>query len=485
MRCFMKKHFRKLFLGVVIFSAFRAFAGLPPTSLKGQSGSSTTTFNYQVPFNQATQVSGPTSLIETGNGNVLANSGWEGGTGSGTASAGTYTTTSTASQIGSGAKAGSWDAAASADTLISTAVAIPAGFYGRNGVASCQVLCASGTCTHSIQAYDGTNILSTSAITSSTTVYERTSVNFVYPSSGNIQLRIYSNANKPVVYIDNCYLGLAEGHNIASVSQAQFIGSAYISTSGTCTPTRTSATLGALVDTDCAGATVDQNPGPGTIQTTDYDTIKFAVNSLPPGYYRATMQFGSYVLTSNESCSFSISDGTDQKGTRSYGCSTTNTQGLTIEGYFNYTNTGNRTFELFVASVANALNIANELANGNAWFSLERFPTSSETIVRPDQTPASWSGYHGIDCSWSRTNTVYGDLAADASCTFTERQNRNFGTVTSYLSGSDKLPGIVFTPNRAGRYFVCATATSAHSAGPGASVRLVDSKQNFFQLCWG
>src|SRR3990167_10841577 len=105
MRCFMKKHFRKLFLGVVIFSAFRAFAGLPPTSLKGQSGSSTTTFNYQVPFNQATQVSGPTSLIETGNGNVLANSGWEGGTGSWRASAGTYTTTSTASQIGSGAKA--------------------------------------------------------------------------------------------------------------------------------------------------------------------------------------------------------------------------------------------------------------------------------------------------------------------------------------------------------------------------------------------
>lgn len=100
---------------------------------------------------------------------------------------------------------------------------------------------------------------------------------------------------------------------------------------------------------------------------------------------------------------------------------------------------------------------------------------SAQSAVRLDQTANSWSGYHGSDCSWARTNTAFGDPTADASCTFTERTNVSFGTVTSYLSGSDKLPGIVFTPSRAQKYFVCARIVQTISAaGAGSAVRLTD-----------
>lgn len=47
-------------------------AGLPPTTLSGQSSATKpTTFNFKTPYNQSTNTIGTTSLIETGNGNVL------------------------------------------------------------------------------------------------------------------------------------------------------------------------------------------------------------------------------------------------------------------------------------------------------------------------------------------------------------------------------------------------------------------------------
>lgn len=87
-------------------------------------------------------------------------------------------------------------------------------------------------------------------------------------------------------------------------------------------------------------------------------------------------------------------------------------------------------------------------------------------------TQYGWSGYHSNDSSFSRTNTAYGDFTADSTSTFTERQNINFGTVTSYLSGSDKLPGFVFTPQSTGYYFVSAVAKVQGPATSGVNLDL-------------
>lgn len=81
---------------------------------------------------------------------------------------------------------------------------------------------------------------------------------------------------------------------------------------------------------------------------------------------------------------------------------------------------------------------------------------TSETLFQN----SSWSGYHDNTCTWTRTNTSYGDPATDATCALVERKNNNFGTVTSVAG---LLPGITFTPNRPAWYWVCAQAKGFNS----------------------
>lgn len=90
-------------------------------------------------------------------------------------------------------------------------------------------------------------------------------------------------------------------------------------------------------------------------------------------------------------------------------------------------------------------------------------------------TERSWGGYHDDNCSWSTSSTSFADPSADSTCTLVELFNINFGTVTSYLSGSDKLPGIVFTPSETGGYYVCSFYTiSGASNGDNFSGELSD-----------
>lgn len=154
--------------------------------------------------------------------NTLANNSWESDTSNWTASGGTYSRTTTAANIiPPGVGAGSWDSSSASQALLSDSVTITSGdgLSGRNGVASCAFKAASGTATHKIQAFDGTNVLVESTITSSTSGFVRTSVNFSFPASGTIALRVISVASdEPTIYVDDCYLGLAEGFNLGMVN---------------------------------------------------------------------------------------------------------------------------------------------------------------------------------------------------------------------------------------------------------------------------
>jgi len=381
--------------------------------------------------------------------NLLVNGGFESGRGSWTASAGTFASTTTSPMIG-GVHV-TWDAAASADTLTSVAVAIPVGMYGRSGVASCLITTPSGTATHSIQAYDGTNILSSVAITSST-IPSRSSANFVFPSSGNISLRIYANANEPSISIDDCYLGAAEGFNASNISQTVFIGSAYFVATTSCQWTSTASYADFNTTAACPGLTVESNPGPGTISTTDADLPQMTVNNLPPGVYKVEARFW---VDASANKSVRLSDGTTAPPS-SYITTGTTANYATVTGIFTYTSAGNRTFRI-QASTAGVTVYSQPtiVIDSGMSFKIYRLPLSSEQAYRPDMLANSWSGYHDSTCSWARTNAAYGDPTADASCALVERTNSNFGTVST--SGS-VLPAITFTPKKAGRYYVCALA---------------------------
>lgn len=388
--------------------------------------------------------------------NILNNGGFENGKAAwDLQNNGGLTIVTSGSNLLTGKASGTWDAS-TINGLLGDNTTVPRGLYGKNGVAFCKFQVPSGTATHTLQVkYGGSPLVSQTITSSATPTY--TFVNFVFPSDTSVQLAIVSTAaDEPMIVIDDCFMGDASEVNLTNISQAQFIGSGYFATTANCTFTRTSTTLGALSDTDCPGATVESNPGPGTIQTTDYDAPKFAVNNLPPGVYEVCFQGAT---TGNaQFAAIAINDGTTTAGQSGSGSDTTAEQ-FRVCALFTYTSSGNRTFEIFVSSAASAYNIYNATANNQTSFSIKRFPLSSEQAYRPDAIAFNWSGFHSNDCSFTRSSSSYGQYTGDASCTFTEQANSNMGTVTSTYNGALSLtPGISFQTTRATTYHVCANA---------------------------
>lgn len=413
--------------------------------------------------------------------NLLTNPGWESSKANWTASGGTYTTTTTAANRGSGNLAADWNSNGASQTLISTAVAIPAGSYLANGVASCRFKAATGTATHKIQAYDGTNVLAEASITSSSTSYPRTSVNFLFPSSGNIQLRVISVASdEPQIYIDDCFLGLAEGFNVASVSQSTLYGAAFWPATTNCQWTRSATTWGGFTaDSDCTSPTAGNLIGNASAPATKIPGITFS--TLPPGEYLLIASGVIYATGTNTSVAFRWHDGTNSLNGIASGvmdATLATVPVTTVLGRVRYTTSqSNITFQLQNNDLGGGAGggvVDARLADISIF--VYRYPTDNELAYRPENISSSWSGYHDSTCSWSRTNTAYGDPAVDSTCNFVERTNRNFGTVTSYLSGSDKLPGFVFSPARTGRKFVCARINQlSATANASLSARLSDT----------
>lgn len=414
------------------------------------------------------------------NRNLLQNPGFEGSIAKWSASGGPFTLNVTASNIALGAGSGSWDGSASSQTLTSTAVAVPAGLYGRNGEVSCNIM-GSGA-THLLQAYDGSNVLASTTITSAST-FQKTRLNFIFPSTASsVSLRLVTVAsNEPTIYVDECYLG--EATNLSQVSQASELGTLEYTGTANCVWQVTGGFSSYAADTDCATPTVT---GSATAPGTKIPGVVFS--NMPPGKYMVVAQgtFGTSDGATN--CNFRISDGTNVSPATEV--TAVNTTASHIVGSFSYTTAqSSLTFQIQgrVQSGAGSCDIKTNDANQNRdlAFFVYRYPTSAELSYRSDQAPASWSGNHGNGCSWSRTNASFGDPAVDATCTFTQRVNLNFGTVSSYVSGADKLPGVVFTPSRTGRYLVMASGNiSGSTGGAGIGVQLYDGSAEISKMGW-
>ena len=273
------KLMRKLIALLLIYSQ-ASFANLPPTSIKGQTDASPKTkFGFQVPHNQATDLGGISSLIETGNTNILKNPGFEdpnitawttsGGSGS-----------NSATSKATGTKGLAWDSDSASQTLVSDLITIPNGFQGNNGYAYCNIKTVSGTATHTFTVDNGTtNIVTPVTINSSTDRFQRTAVNFIYPSSGSIRIKVTSvAANEPNIYIDDCYLG--EATNVSSVSQAQLVGTVKVTGCAGAWTTTSTTYANFATQTGCSYAVTGQALAP----TTNVPGIRF--NNLAPGDYR-------------------------------------------------------------------------------------------------------------------------------------------------------------------------------------------------------
>lgn len=323
-------------------------------------------------------------------GNLLTNPDWEAGSSGWTASGGTYSTTTTAANVGSLTTSGTWDSSAASQTLTSNSVTITSGDgkSSQNIAGSCRIKAASAA-THKLQLYDGANVLSELTITSNTSTFARTSINGVAPASGTVSLRLISVAsNEPAIYIDDCYLGLAEGFNLMQVSQASLVASGYFASTASCDWVRSSTTYGSYgTVAACPGPTVESNNGPGTLQTTDTDLPKFTINNLPPGRYQVFFTGTSGTSGGSTGLTHTISDGTTTSG-RVGGLSITgNAGGFSLVGTFEYTSAGNRTFELQGLTQAGTAHTVYNTTTGShqTTFQVVRYPTLSEVALRANQ----------------------------------------------------------------------------------------------------
>lgn len=405
--------------------------------------------------------------------NLLKNGNFEKGILNWTATSLTAASETTAANVGRGDKSASVDASATGQYFTSSAVAIPAGLYARNGLASCLVKTAATD--YLLQAYDGTNVLGEVTLAASST-FTRQSVNFIFPSSGNIQLRIASQSNAAIMYLDDCYVG--DASNLVQVSQATLVASGYWAATTNCHWDRNSSTIGSPGTTAaCPAATLEANNGPGVVSTSASGKPEFTVTNLAPGAYTVIYSITVDGDTNSTNVSFAVSDGTTTNSAKNMWEATAGNQmATTVQGSFYYTTAqSSKTFSVYSAASGGSARIWNNTATGLTRFEIYRFPSSSEQAIRIENAAQSWSGYHDNDCDFTSTNTgTLTDVTGDSTCTFTELLNRNFGTVTSYKVSSNNAPGIVFTPVRAGRFYACAHFVINNTSSAGSLVSLYD-----------
>lgn len=94
-------------------------------------------------------------------------------------------------------------------------------------------------------------------------------------------------------------------------------------------------------------------------------------------------------------------------------------------------------------------------------------------------TPYLDLAQHAVDCNWQTTSAVMADFpTSDTSCTFTDKFNTNFGTVTSQNDGTlnHNLPGYVWIPAKVQTYEVCADVNATNnSTGRTFEVQIIDN----------
>lgn len=387
--------------------------------------------------------------------NVLVNPGFENSTKGWTASAGSLALASSGSNKLTGNASGTWDASATSQTLTQT-VAVSNALKGQNCVAKLFYLGGDGNLSFSVT--DGTNNLAAAVTLVAASTPRSETIFFICPSSGNIQFKLASSADAAIIALDNLYMGEASPF-IANVSQAQFVGSAYYPTTTSCSWSRTNTAFGAFTaDTDCPAPTVEATGAGGwTISTTDNNLPQITVNNLPDGIYIVESTFPFYAGTGIASGA-RLSDGTTTSGDQSWDHDNAGVAGepITIVGYFTYSVAGNRTFALHGKTSSGAGDIDLGGSGRQLSFKIYRYPTASETALRPElSNPVGNLKYAGAtNCSWSLTDASFANFAADTDC--------NAPTVSGSASApGTKIPGAVFSNLSAGSYMAVASGSFA------------------------
>lgn len=411
-----------------------------------------------------------------------------------TASGGTVGTETTNELFGT--KSATFDASALSQTFSSNLKTVPVGLQGGNCLAAISYVYATGSNgDYKLQVYDGTTVLSELSldVASSTTP---AFLGFGCPSSGSVRVRIIAGvANPGVITLDgtsnaNGVVHLGSNILLAQVSNAQFIGSAYIAGTASCVFSTTSSSFVAYSTVAaCPGPTVELNPGPGVIQTTDADLARFTVNGLSPGDYRVQFSFmGTGNSGSSAEC-YAVNDGTSTNGRMCLATSGGNDP-VSVEAYFRYTSSGNKTFEVYGSSLSATNFLTNQDSNNRIQFSIFKLPSSPQTAIQgidttgwyvdaniaganPSLGTGAQTAYVGIENSGLTMTVNSGSIGAQIPCSST-----NAPTGTTCSVGDESL-GVVFDLPKAGSVLACASfGVNQPALGAPLAFQIVETPTN-------
>lgn len=296
---------------------------------------------------------------------------FEGGTAAWTASGGAFTTATAGGNLIFEAQSGVFNSSATGQFLSSTNVAIPQGFKSNNGAAGCYFKTAATD--YKLQVFDGSNVIAETLIYPST-IPQKQAVTFIYPSSGNVRLRIASQSDAGDLALDNCFLG---ENTLISVSQATYYGGITVATNCELSNAGSVGATALVGNSTCVGSTAV-----GQVTSLDDTTGKLMLDNLPPGEYEIIYHGQYRTASASTNSSITMTDGTTSN--TQVNLNTANASAVlapaTLRGHFTYTATGNRYIQLMGAgNVSHGLT----MTSGEA-ISVYRYPTQTEQVVRPD-----------------------------------------------------------------------------------------------------
>lgn len=374
-----------------------------------------------------------------------------------TASGGSVSTESSTPLFGS--KSAIFDASALNQTFSSTAKSIPEGLKNQNCLAMVAYKFSGSDGDYKLQVYDGSTVLAEQALSPSTTAAVGY-VGFECPSTGTVLTRLIAGVSNPAaITLDGSAAGAGQvqlGSNIllAQVANSEFYGSVYFPVAANCQWSTSSGSFASYAaDSDCTLPAGGNVKGKASAPATKIPAIK--LDNLPKGVYKF-IAYGEFLTTNGQSVGYRFTDGTLNGNDQIVTGDGANEASPVIVGTIEQTSAGNRVVEIQGFAIGGSADI--RVTGSGLTIEVWKYPSTSDTVLSGIDASAQYaSAYHGTDCGWSFNNAApFADPAVDATCTFTSRVARGIGALTSYLSGGDKLPGVVFTPAAVGAYEVCA-----------------------------
>lgn len=363
-----------------ILSVYEVFAqGDAPPFTQGQKQ---TTFDVatriRVPNNQSTKTSSSQALLETGNLNLLSNSGFEHSTFStGWVTTGTTGTMSAElSSLISGNKAFKVITSAQNISLVQDSTLYAAQLAGMQGYI--QMFCSNTAPSVSLCERAAGVTSSTNCVTLATDgAWKQYEIPVVLSATSN-GISIAATSTTGTTICDDAYVGLISGKT-PEVSQAQLVVSGNFVAATGANLSRTGTSLGAF-------ATAVNFPAP-TYSINDWgcastDANKFAItcSNVPAGkvVFRAYSYF--FITSGSADVTLAIFDGVtttpSQQATNSVGGAPS-----VVYGEFNYTSAGSRTFEVYASASASTINMSASVSSGgggNPRFEIIYYPPASK-----------------------------------------------------------------------------------------------------------